>query len=77
MLSQDSGGGYMQKYGVINGTLIVVVLILNFLKIIPGELFIAAVVVCGIMGVIIRYGNYHCCSSFRQVILQFKNTIKK
>lgn len=67
----------MQKYGVINGTLVVVVLILNFLKIIPGELFIAAVVVCGIMGVIIRYGNYHCCSSFRQVILQFKHTIKK
>lgn len=66
----------MQKYGAINAALIVVVLTLNLLKMIPGELFIAGVVVCEIMGIIIRYGNYHCCSSFRQIIAQIKNRIK-
>lgn len=66
----------MQKYGAINAALIVVVLTLNLLKMIPGELFIAGVVVCGIMGIIIRYGNYHCSSSFRQIIAQIKNRIK-
>lgn len=67
----------MEKYGVINGTLIVVVLTLNFLKMIPSELFLAVVVICGIMGIIIRFGNYHCCSSFRQIVIQIKNTLKK
>lgn len=67
----------MQKYGVINGTIIVIALTLNFLKIIPPELFLTAVVICGIMGIIIWFGNYHCCSSFRQILQQIKHTIRK